>query len=197
MGGHQEIDTQVADETMKNTLAQIADSLMEIRAAVAEQTKQTTNIEARLLQMETDNSKKMQSMKDDIMRETSAMMESAIRGIKEDLEADYTKRIQAAIDDGDREIKAAVDNSAAINGAHVAARDVIMKENIDTAMQTLQGNMQTLNDNMRKDMNSLHDFLQSGCRRRRDAFQAQLNMVEKRVADMEQDLKNDTEEEAD
>jgi len=120
--------TQVADETMKNTLAQIADSLMEIRAAVAEQTKQTTNIEARLLQMETDNSKKMQSMKDDIMRETSAMMESAIRGIKEDLEADYTKRIQAAIDDGDRKIKAAVDNSAAINGAHVAARDVIMQK---------------------------------------------------------------------
>ena len=49
--------THVADET---TLAQIADSLMEIRAAVAEQTKQTTNIEARLPQMETDNSKKMQ-----------------------------------------------------------------------------------------------------------------------------------------
>ena len=44
--------TQVADETMKSTLAQIADSLMEIRAAVAEQIRQTTNIEARLLQME-------------------------------------------------------------------------------------------------------------------------------------------------
>src|SRR5208282_4335482 len=44
--------TQVADETMKSTLAQIADSLVEIRATVAEQTRQTTNIEARLLQME-------------------------------------------------------------------------------------------------------------------------------------------------
>ena len=92
--------TQVADETMKSTLAQIADSLMEIRAAVAEQTRQTTNIEARLLQMEETNDKKMQSMKDDIMRETTAMMEAAIRGVKEDLEADYKRRIQEAVDNG-------------------------------------------------------------------------------------------------
>jgi len=94
--------TQVADETMKSTLAQIADSLMEIRAAVAEQTRQTTNIEARLLQMEETNDKKMQSMKDDIMRETTAMMEAAIRGVKEDLEADYKRRIQEAVDNGEK-----------------------------------------------------------------------------------------------
>jgi len=64
-----------------------------------------------------------------------------------------------------------------------------MQNNIDTACTIVY-------DNVKKDLNSLHDFLQKSCRRRRDEFNTRLDTVDKRVADIEKDFweKQDTED---
>lgn len=183
---------ETVDQQTRDTLAQIAVNMAATSTIIEQQTATTASIQEQLQKMEADFDKKLQQglqkLKEDIMRETTAAMETTLVALQgniadmmgdniaaayhkmaadmetrmqekqQAIETDYRKRIQDAVNYGERELKTAISNCI----DHVGIKTI----ELDSA---------------------IYDKAEKQCRMRRDAARERHRLLDERVTDIEKD----------